>query len=123
MKHAFVVVVILALVPARRVHADANADNAEQSVVMLEQIATIVDTNKDNCDVMGDKLGAYMDKNGEKMKKLKASGKTVSAEQKKAFQEKYKDRMKAMSEKMMPGMQKCSGNAKVSAVMKKATAS
>jgi hypothetical protein len=41
----------------------------------------------------------------------------------KAFSEKYNDRMKAVFAKMRPGMQKCSGNAKVSSVMKKATAS
>jgi hypothetical protein len=122
MKHTLVVVIVLALIPARRVHADTNADNAEKAVVMMEQLATIVDTNKDNCDAMGDKLGTYMDKNGDQLKKLKAADKSVTAEQKKAFEEKYKDRMKAVGDKMMPGLQKCSGNAKVTAVMKKATA-
>jgi hypothetical protein len=121
MKHALVLVVALALVPARRAHADANSDG-EQALVMMEEISTIVDTNKDNCDTMGDKLGAYMDKNAEKMKKLKAAGKTTSEEQRKAFLEKYKDRMKAMSEKMRAGLQKCAGNAKVSAAMKLANA-
>ncbi|MEO7730451.1 MAG: hypothetical protein ABIY55_05725 [Kofleriaceae bacterium] len=123
MKHFLVLFVVLTLVPARRVYADANADQAEQAVVMMEQIATIIDANKANCDAMGDKLGAYMDKNGEQLKQLKQSGKTLSAEQKKAFSTKYADRMKAVSAKMMPGMQKCSSNAKVAAVMKKATAS
>jgi hypothetical protein len=123
MKHALVLVVLLALIPARSVHADTNADSAERAVVMMEQVAAIVDSNKDNCDAMGDKLGAYMDKNGEELKKLKASGKTLTDAQKKAFTDKYAVRMKAVSDKIMPGMQKCSGNAKVTAVMKKATAS
>jgi len=121
MKHAFVLVVALALIPGRRVHADANSDG-EQALVMMEEISSIVDTNKDNCDVMGDKLNTYMNKNAEKMKQLKAAGKTVSEEQKKAFLEKNKDRMKAMSEKMRVGLQKCANNAKVSAAMKKANA-
>ena len=83
----------------------------------------LVDANKDNCDVMGDKLTAYMDKNGEQLKQLKAAGKNLTDAQKKAFTEKYQERMKVVGSKMMPGMQKCSGNAKVVAVMKKATAS
>jgi hypothetical protein len=122
MKYALILVVALALVPARHAYADASADQAEKAVVMMEQIATIIDANKANCDAMGDKLGAYMDKNGEQLKKLKAAGKTLSDEQKKAFSEKYNDRMKAVFTKMQPGMQKCSGNAKVSSVMKQATA-
>jgi Tfp pilus assembly protein PilV len=122
MRQAFVVVVALALLPARRVHADASADQAEQAVVLMEQLATIIDANKDNCDAMADKLTVFMDKNGEQLRKLKAAGKTVTEQQKKAFSEKYKDRMQAVSAKIMPGMQKCANNPKVSAVMKKATA-
>jgi hypothetical protein len=122
MKHALVLVAALALIPARRVHADTNADNAEKAVVMMEQIATIVDTNKDNCDAMGDKLGTYMDKNGDQMKKLKAAGKTLTDAQKKAFEDKYADRVKAIADKMMPGLQKCHANAKVTGAMKKANA-
>jgi hypothetical protein len=120
MKHAFVLVVALALVPARRVHADSSAD-AERAVVMMEQIATIVDTNKDNCDLMGAKLGTYMDQNGDELKKLKIAGKNLTDEQKKTFSEKYKDRLKAMSAKMQPGLQKCAGNKKVSDAMKRAS--
>jgi hypothetical protein len=123
MKHALVVVVVLAAILARPVHADTTAAQAEQAVAMMEQIAAIIDTNKNNCDAMGDKLGAYMDKHGAELEQLKAAGKTRSDEQKKAFSDKYGDRMKAVAEKMRPGMQNCRSNAKVSAVMKKATAS
>jgi hypothetical protein len=122
MKHALVLVVALALIPARRVHADVNADYGERAVVMMEQIATIIDTNKDNCDAMGDKLGTYMDKNGVELKKLKDAGKTLTDAQKKTFMDKYAARMKAISDKMVPGLQKCSTNAKVTAAMKKVNA-
>lgn len=88
---------------------------------MMEQVSTIVDTNKNNCDAMGDKLATYMDQNAEKIKRIKAAGKTTSEQQRKAYLEKYKDRMNAMSEKMK-GLQKCAGNAKVSAAMKLANA-
>ena len=122
MKQVLAVALLVMVIPARRVHADTSADQAEQAVVLTEQIATLVDANKDNCDVMGDKLGAFMDKNGEQLQKLKAAGKNLTAAQKKAFEEKYADRMKAAGTKMMPALQKCGSNAKVSAVMKKATA-
>ena len=119
MKQALVVALLVILIPARHVHADTSADQAERAVALTEQIATIVDANKDNCDAMGDKLGAFLDKNGKELEKLKAAGKTVTAAQKKAFEEKYADRMKAAGAKIMPGLQKCSSNAKVSSVMKK----
>jgi uncharacterized protein (UPF0261 family) len=121
MKHALVLVVALALIPAR-VRADVNADYGERAVVMMEQIATIIDTSKDNCDAMGDKLGTYMDKNGAELKKLKDAGKTLTDAQKKTFMDKYAARMKAISDKMVPGLQKCSTNAKVTAAMKKVNA-
>ncbi|MEO8842826.1 MAG: hypothetical protein ABI591_13875 [Kofleriaceae bacterium] len=121
-KHVLVVLVVLALIPARRVHADATADG-ERAVVMMEQIATIIDANKDNCDAMGDKLGTYLDKNAAELDKLKAAGRTQTAAQKKAFSEKYGTRLKAVADKMMPGLEKCRTNAKVTAAMKKANAS
>lgn len=122
MRKLLVVLAVLVLSPARSVHADVNTDHAERAVVMLEEIATIVDTNKDNCDAMGDKLTAYLDKNADKLNKLKAAGKKLTDKQKQDFSEKYKDRMKAVSAKMTPGMQKCAKNQKVADAMKKATA-
>ncbi|MEO6773206.1 MAG: hypothetical protein ABI467_09300 [Kofleriaceae bacterium] len=120
MKLVLALAFAVALIPGR-VHADAPND-AEQAVVMMEQLATIIDTHKDNCDSMGDKLATFMDKNAERLKRLKDAGKKVSAEDKKRFSEKYKDRMKAVYDKMAPGLQKCAQNAKVSAAMKTATA-
>jgi hypothetical protein len=120
MKQALAVALFVILVPAG-VHADTSAAQAERSVVLTEQIATIVDANKDNCDAMGDKLGVFLDKNGKEIDQLRAAGKTLTAEQKKAFEDKYAERMKAAGAKIMPGLQKCGSNAKVSSVMKKAT--
>jgi hypothetical protein len=121
MKHALALIIALALIPAR-VHADTNAAISERAVVLMEQIATVIDTNKDNCDAMGDKLTTYMDKNGAEVKKLKDAGKTLTDAEKKAFMDKYADRMKAIANKMMPPLQKCGNNAKVTAAMKKVNA-
>ena len=118
MKH-LLLVVALALIPARLVHADTTSQQAEQAIVVLEEIATIVDTNKDNCDGMGDKLTAYMDKNLERVKALHAAGKNLTEQQKKDFMEKYKARLTAASTKMEAGLQKCMKNAKVSGAMQK----
>ncbi len=120
MKQALVVLLDLAL-PARS-FADASADQAEKAVVLMEQLANVVDANKANCDAMGDKLAAWADANGTQLKQLKQAGKTLTAEQKKAFSAKYDDRMKAVGAKMMPGLQKCQANPKVTATMKKLTA-
>ena len=121
MNKAFVLAValVLAFVPARQSRADANSDHAERAVVMMEQIATIVDANKASCDTMADKLNGYFDKNGAELKELNAAGKNLTAEQKKAFSEKYADRMKAVMGKMAPGMKACKDNAKVKAAMSK----
>jgi hypothetical protein len=119
MKHALVLLLALAL-PARS-YADTNADQAEKAVVMLEQVATLVDANKDYCDVMGDKLDAWASANAAELKRLKEAGKQLSAEQKQAFSEKYQDRMRVLAVKM-GGARKCSGNARVTGAMKKITA-
>src|SRR4051794_4938789 len=113
MKQVIVLALVLAFVPARQSRADANADHAERAVVMMEEIATIVDANKANCDAMGDKLNGYLEKNGAELKQLNAAGKNLTAEQKKAFSDKYADRMKAVFAKMTPGMKSCQANTKV----------
>jgi predicted negative regulator of RcsB-dependent stress response len=122
MKQSLVVLLALALALPARSFADSGADQAEKAVVLMEQLANVVDANKANCDAMADKLGAWKDSNGAQLKQLKEAGKTLTAEQKKAFAAKYDDRMKAVGAKMMPGLQKCRSNAKVTATMKKLTA-
>jgi hypothetical protein len=124
MKHALVLLLALALplaLPARS-YADTNADSAEKAVMMMEQVATLIDTTKDNCDVMGAKLDAWVSANTAQLKQLNEAGKKLSADQKKAFSEKYQDRMKALGTKMMAGLKQCSGNARVTGAMKKVTA-
>jgi hypothetical protein len=110
MKHALVLLVLLAL-PAR-IYADTNSDKA---IVMMEQVASLIDANKGNCDVMGDKLSAWSDANSAHLGQLIEATKTLSPDQKKAFSAK----VKAISTKMMAGLQACSSNAKVTAVVKK----
>jgi hypothetical protein len=123
MKQVLMISLALALALPGRSFADATSDQAEKAVVLMEQVANVIDANKANCDVMGDKLAAWGDANAAQLKQMKESGKTLTAEQKKAFSAKYDARMKAVGEKMMPGLQKCSANTKVTSTMKKLTAS
>ncbi|MCA9527574.1 MAG: hypothetical protein KC549_14900 [Myxococcales bacterium] len=94
-----------------------SKDPAEQAVGLMEEMATIADSNKEDCDKMGDALKGFMDKNGETLKKLKESDKGKSEEEKKAMMEKYKDRLGAAMGKMMPAMTKCATNEKVKGAM------
>jgi len=112
--------VLALLVPARLVAADTSSQQAERAVVMMEQVATVIDTHKDNCDAMGDALAAWMDKNAAELQHLKEAGKALTAKQKQEFSDKYKDRMEAVGKKMMPALQKCGQNTKVTDAMKKA---
>ncbi|MEP6865917.1 MAG: hypothetical protein ABJE66_35180 [Deltaproteobacteria bacterium] len=113
-------VFVLAMLPMRLAGADTSAQQAERAVVMMEQVGTLIDTHKDNCDAMGDALGTWMDKNAAELKRLKDAGATLTAKQKQEFSDKYKARMQAVGNKMMPGLQKCGQNAKVADAMKKA---
>ncbi len=110
MKQGLVLLVALAL-PARS-YADTNADKA---IVMMEQVASLIDANKGNCDAMGDKLSAWSDANSAHLRQLMEATKTLPADQKKAFEAKSKP----LATKMMAGLQTCSSNAKVTAVVKK----
>src|ERR1043165_4025930 len=120
MKHAIAIAVALVLIPAARAAADVGATKGEQAVVLMEQFAAIVDANKDDGARMGDKLTEFLDSNSARIKKLKAS-KPATQQERQAFEEKYNERMKAVVDKMMPGLKKCRGNAKVTAALKKAT--
>jgi hypothetical protein len=91
----------------------------EQAVKLFEEMATISDTNKADCDKMGEAIGTFMDKNAETFKKLKDLGKDETPEQKKAMEEKYGERMKAAMGKMMPAQAKCKDNKKLQDAMKK----
>ena len=124
MKIAFAFAALLLLVPARSSHADAAADNAklmEKAMAVMEDMANIIDANKDACDPMGDKLNVYVDKQAPFFKQLKDATKNLTADQKKALTDKYSDRMGKAVKKMTPGMTNCQKNAKVTAAMAKAS--
>jgi ATP-dependent helicase YprA (DUF1998 family) len=90
---------------------------AEDAVKMMESIGQIAEKHKGDCDKMGselDKLVTSKKKLIEEMKKMKGD-----KESNKKYEEKYGDRMKAATKKMMGGMIKCATNKKVKDAMKK----
>jgi hypothetical protein len=103
---------------ARADKAEAPAgDPGEQMMTIIEQLASIIDGDKANCDKMGDDVSKFATDNKDKMAKLKEEGGKLSDEQKKAMRDKYNDRMMAAMKKMGPGMSACHDNAKLKAAM------
>ena len=96
-----------------------KGDPAEQSVKLMEQMAEVMDKNKDNCDKMGDELAKFMTDNGKKIEELKKSGEGKSKEEQKEMMKKYEDRMKTVMGKVMGAGMACKDNQKVQDAMKK----
>ena len=87
--------------------SSAEISNAERSVQLMEKVASIVDTDKADCDQMARELNVFYDANAATIKELAAWGKTLSADEKKAMSDKYRSRILAASQKMAAGTQKC----------------
>ncbi len=96
-----------------------KGDPAEQAVKLMEQMADVMDKNKDDCDKMGDELAKFMESNGSKIADLKKADEGKSAEEKKKMMEKYEERMKGVMMKVMGAGMKCKDNKKVQDAMKK----
>lgn len=86
----------------------------EKSISYMEEMADIVDKDKDDCKKMGDDLKSWKSKNGDDMKKLKdkMKDKKMSEADNKAMMDKYKDRLSKIEDKMK-GMNKCLTNSDV----------
>jgi hypothetical protein len=81
---------------------------------MMNEMAGIFEKAGKDCDKLATDLKGFIDKNKDTMKASKDWEKSLSAEDKKKFEEKGK----AMAEKMMPSMAACATNEKVANVMK-----
>ena len=92
--------------------------DAEIFVSLFEEMADIVDTNKGNCDKMGEALQAFADDNGEEVEKLSKNLKKASKEEEEELEKKFGDRMKEAQEKMMDSLMECVSNDKVGSAMK-----
>jgi hypothetical protein len=111
--------VSLALLPALRASAMTNDEAGEKAMGLIEGIAAIVDSDKANCDKMATDVNKYTDDNAALIKELNAMKAKRTDADKKAWQDKYGDRMKAATQKMMAGGQACQSNEKVKAAFGK----
>lgn len=96
-----------------------SKDPEEAAISLLEDMANLVDKHKDDCDKMGGELSSFMDKHADTIKSMKEFADKQTPEQKKASEEKYKERTAKAGEKMMGGVMKCMTNEKVKAAMGK----
>ncbi|OIP35206.1 MAG: hypothetical protein AUK47_17010 [Deltaproteobacteria bacterium CG2_30_63_29] len=96
----------------------ACKSDAEKFIGYMEEMAEIIDSNKDDCDKMGDALAGFADDNAEDMKALQKKLKDLPEDEQKAMREKYEDRMEKAQEKM-DGLGKCATNEKIGKAMEK----
>jgi len=92
----------------------------EKMISYLEDMAELLEANKDDCDAMAKKLTKFQESRGREAKKLEARLKAEKGEKaaQDVFKEKYAARMEAATKKMMAGLMNCSGNDKVMQAMK-----
>jgi hypothetical protein len=91
----------LFLLPTRA-RAETPDELGEKLVKAMEDVATIIDKDKDNCEAMAGELSAFADQNAALLAKGKEMERTSTPEQKKAAREKYQKRAQALGEKMGP---------------------
>jgi hypothetical protein len=108
-----------ALVVAPLSIAGCKSDE-EKVVSYMEEMAEIMDGNKDNCDAMAEKLTKWNETKGKELKELetKMKGKKDDKEAGEAFKKKYGDRVDAATKKILGGSMKCMTNEKVMKAMK-----
>lgn len=87
----------------------------DKEIKLAEEMASIIYDNRNNCDLMGSKLGQLIKDNAAFIRKAQMS----TPEQKKQGPEKYKARSRAACTKLVAGLIKCHTNAKVKAAMEK----
>ncbi|MGZ3420291.1 MAG: hypothetical protein ACXVEF_36360 [Polyangiales bacterium] len=97
----------------------SDAKMAEEQMVLLEKLADLVSADKHDCSKMAADMNAYLDKNKERLKALKAWSKALPPAQKKAIETKYQARAIAAANKMHPGLNACAKNEGVKSALER----
>jgi hypothetical protein len=95
------------------VRADSDVQMMEKAVQILERVATVVQMNQSDCDMMGDKLTKVVDENAAFLASAKSRADAMPSGERTALESRYRPRILAAIEKMRPGMAKCGTNPKV----------
>lgn len=107
---------LLALAVAATGCSQSDEKVADELVLLMEQMATIADEQKDDCNTMGEQLNELVSSK----KGLIASGKEIKRDPKRAkvFGEKHRERVQGAGKKMLRGLLKCGANPKVREAIK-----
>lgn len=97
--------------------ADSNSEMVEKAVQILERIASVVDANQNDCNIMGDKLGKIVDENAAFLAQAKARADALPPGERNAIESRFRGRIMAAIGKMRPGMMKCGSNPKVQSAL------
>jgi len=97
---------------------EAPSDVGELSITLTEKMADVFADNQADCDKMASSLASFIADNKDNFKKIKEAGEKQSLEEKKAFNEKYKERVDVAMKKMTPAIDACKANTKVQEAMK-----
>lgn len=84
----------------------------EQAVDLMEDMASVLEKNKDDCGKAGEAMEKWSKDNSGKLKDLKESTKGQSKEDEKKMMEKYKDRMEKVMATVLAVSLKCMDNEK-----------
>ena len=122
MNLAFPAAFVLALLaaPLGQHRADSNADFAAKLMAVMEQMAAIVDTNKNDCNAMGDKLDKFMTDNAAFFKDARERAEKMSEQEKHELENRYHARLTAVVAKFRDGLSRCATNPKVVSAIQKA---
>ena len=86
--------------------SSVSEEDWEAFMVFSEQMVEVIDANKDDCDQMATALQTILDDNADLLAKVAESRASMSTEDARRFEERYKDRLQAMIPKLM-GLQNC----------------
>jgi hypothetical protein len=98
---------------AKKAAPAASADDGEKVVKLDEELAGIVDANKNDCDKMAAGIKTFVDKNGKEMQRLREEGMKRTPGERAEFQKKYGARIQAATTRLNAGIGKCIQNPKV----------
>ncbi|HKA91327.1 MAG TPA: hypothetical protein VKE22_26880 [Haliangiales bacterium] len=115
----FALALSLFSLPAPRARAMTMEEAGAKAMELIEGLANIIDKDKDDCDKMAGDVTKYTEDNAALIKQLNEMKAKRTDADKKAWEQKYAERLKAVQQKMMAGAEKCSKNEKVRAAFGK----
>ena len=89
------------------------------ALAVLEEMATIIEANQEDCRAMGTKLEEALKKRGEELGKLQKAAAQLTPEQKRATDERTRANVAPLKARIEPALMKCKDHASVQDAIKK----